>query len=213
MKDEGGEIRVVPSSLSPMLWAIARVLTNFVFWGLGRARCVGLERLPRSGPLIVAVNHVSWVDPVLAANVVEKVRDPFFLGKEELFRGAFSRWVLTGLHSIRLDRSRGDVGALRKAEDLLRGDGCLILFPEGTRSRTGSPGRPKPGIGFLAYRTGAVVVPARVFGTRGWKGLGRLAVRFGAPMSFVAADGAAGKAAYQRFADRVMAEIFKLEMG
>lgn len=194
-----------------MLWGIARLVTNLVFHALGRARVLGAERIPGAGPLIVAVNHVSWLDPVLAAHAVDKVREPFFLGKAELFHSPLLRRLLSGLHTIPLDRSRGDVGALRRAEALLRGGGCLILFPEGTRSRSGLPGRPRPGVAFLAERTGATVLPARVFRTRGWRG-GRLGIRFGAPMRFAPAGGATGREAYRRFAAAVMDEVFKLEM-
>lgn len=192
-----------------MWWVLARFFSNLVLHWSGQAAVEGVERLPRTGPLIVAVNHVSWADPVLAGSVVDRVRSPFFLGKQELYRGWFSRWVLLGLHSVPLDRGRGDVGALRKAEELLGAGGCLVLFPEGTRSRTGLPGRPKPGIGFLAQRTGAAVVPARVFGTRGWMGWGKVAIKFGAPIRF---SGQAGKEHYQAFADSVMKTLFSLEM-
>lgn len=206
-----------------MLWSLARVLANALFPVLWRAQREGLEHLPRAGPLIVAVNHVSWHDPPLAGWAVDPVRTPFFLGKAELFRGRLARWALVALHSIPLDRARGDVGALRRAEELLRAGGCLILFPEGTRSRTGVPGRPKPGIGFLAQRTGAAVVPALVTGTR--SAFGPMRIRFGAPMRFPAlrqssgqalrrgSGQALGKQQYRAFAESVMAAIFKLDKG
>jgi len=192
-----------------MIWLLARWLTDLLFPTLYRARIVGLEHVPVTGPLIVAVNHVHWRDPPLAGWAVDQVRSPFFVGKAELFKNGLARFVLTGLHSIPLERGRGDVGALRKAEDLLTAGGCLIMFPEGTRSRTGVPGRPKPGVGFLAQRTGAVVVPARVTGTL--QTFGPMAIRFGKPMRFETGEGPVTKQTYQAFAESVMDSILKLE--
>ena len=189
-----------------MLWGFARLFLDLFGPTVFRASIEGVEKLPADGPLIVAANHVSWYDPPLVGWAVDKRRSPYFLGKAELFKNAFSRWFLAGLHSIPLDRGRGDVGALRKAEDLLRAGGCLALFPEGTRSRTGVPGRPKPGIGFLAQRTGATVVPAHVRGTR--ENFGPMRVRFGEPMRY---SGGEDKVSYQAFAESVMEAVFKLD--
>lgn len=194
------------------LWTVARAVVEAYFRGLLAARRFGLENVPRSGPVIVAANHVSVLDGPLAALVIDDVRRPFFMGKQELFRIPVLGAVLKGIGAIPLDRSRGDVGALRKAEERLAAGGCLLLFPEGTRSRTGRLGRPKLGVAYLAQRTGACVVPARVFGTAGRPRRGAVAVAFGRPMRF-SAGGPELKADYRRFADDVMTEISKLEPG
>lgn len=184
-----------------------------VVWAvLGAAKGVrweGLERLPRTGPLIVAANHVSMVDPPLVGVAVGRIRFPRFVGKQELFRPAPVGWFLRRLGCIPLDRSRGDVRAVRGALDVLLSGGCMVLFPEGTRSRTGAPGRPKPGVSLLARQTGARVVPARVFNTGSWRGEGPFLVRFGEPMAPPppTEDPRAGDRAY---AEAVMAAIFAL---
>lgn len=170
-----------------------------------RVRVEGLENLPREGPLIVACNHVSLVDPLLMGWAVGSVRQPHFLAKEELFRNPVSAWFFTAVGSIPLDRARGggDASAMLRAARTLREGECLALFPEGTRSKTGVPGRAKPGIGFLAAQTGAVVVPARV-----WKKFPKLRLRFGRPLSFEGRG--TGRQECQAVADRVMEEILKL---
>ena len=110
----------------------------------------GLEHLPREGPLIVAGNHVDLIDGPLLAMAASSVRYMHFLGKAELFSIPILGWYLKRAGAIALDRHHGGVAAMRAAIDVLRRGGCLGLFPEGTRSKTGLPGRPKGGIGFLA---------------------------------------------------------------
>ncbi len=154
--------------------------------------------------MIIAANHASIFDPPLLAYCLARggLRAPFALGKEELFRNPVSRWVLSRLYAIPLDRGRGDVGALKKALEVLEREECLLLFPEGTRAR-GRVLRPKPGIGFLAAQSGCPVVPARVWGTEAYP-RETARVKFGPPRRF---EAGAGKDGYQKVADEVMSEI------
>lgn len=166
----------------------------------------GLERVPAWGRVIVASNHVSVIDPPLVGSLLGFTRYPRFLAKEELFRFPMGP-VFRSWGAIPLNRSRGDVGAIRSALEVLEGEGCLVLFPEGTRAPRGRPLRPKPGVAMLAHRTGAPVVPVRVQDTETLLRRGPLRVRFGSPMRY---EGAEGREEYQRFADRVMDEIRRL---
>ena len=167
----------------------------------------GLENVPPSGRVIVACNHVSVVDPPFAGVALGQARYARFLAKEELFRipllGAFFR----GCGAIPLCRGRGDVGAIREALAVLENDGCLVLFPEGTRARHGKPLRPKAGVGLLARETGAPVVPARVRDTEGLFRRGPLKIRFGTPLHFA---GGEGRQDCQAFAEKVMEAVWQL---
>ena len=167
----------------------------------------GLENVPCRGRVIVACNHVSVVDPPFVGVALGQARYPRFLAKEELFRiplvGAFFR----GCGCIPLDRGRGDVGAIREALSVLEGEGCLGVFPEGTRARHGRPLRPKAGVGLLARETGASVVPARVRDTETLFRRGPLRIRFGAPLRFA---GGEGRGDCQAFAEKVMEAVWKL---
>lgn len=178
-------------------------LSSTVFSVLG-SRIEGLEHIPASGRLIVAVNHRSLLDPPLAGVAVSKVRYPHFVGKEELFRNPLVGWVLRHCGVIALDRKRGDVGAIRGALSVLEQDGCMILFPEGTRVRPGKASRPKPGIGFLAHRSASCVVPARVWNTEHFPPRGPLRLRFGSPLRY---QGDGAKESYQTFSEQVMEAI------
>ncbi|MEK7745636.1 MAG: lysophospholipid acyltransferase family protein [Elusimicrobiota bacterium] len=167
----------------------------------------GAENIPPEGKLIVAVNHVSIIDPPLAAVALHRTRCARFLGKEELFRIPVLNAWMRACGVIPLDRSRGDVAALREALGVLRGGGCMVIFPEGTRSRTGRPGRPRAGVGLLARESGAPVLPARVERTGTFLSGGPLGIRFGKPLAF---SGGAGKRDCQDFAEQVMGEILRL---
>ena len=189
------------------VYLAAYLTTSFVFGWVMRARVEGLENVPRSGRLLIACNHLSMVDPPLVAWAIARRRIGHFLGKAELFENPVSAWVLRNLHSIPLDRGRGDVGALRRAMEILEGGACLVLFPEGTRSKTGLPGRPKAGVGLLAADSGAPVVPARVFGTWGFPRGGPLGIRFGRALRFGEEGEPRDKTGYHAFAERAMAAV------
>lgn len=179
---------------------ILKALFGF-FWRLDVS---GLENLPAQGPVIVAGNHNSLVDgPLLAVAAGLARRYCLPLTKQEIYRVPVVGWFLKNVGTIPLER-RGDVQAMRAALDWLAQDGGLIIFPEGTRSRDGVPLKPKAGVGFLASRSGAPIVPARIYGTARFP-WSRLRVRFGPPLSL--ADKDADRAACLAFAERVMAAI------
>jgi 1-acyl-sn-glycerol-3-phosphate acyltransferase len=165
------------------------------------------DNIPAQGPVLVAANHVSWIDPPLLSMAIYSVRFPQFMAKEELFRVPLLGAFLNGICCIPLDRARGDVGAIRRALEALAAGGLVAVFPEGTRSKDGRPGRPKAGVGLLARTSGAPVVPARVWNTGRLWGGGPLRVRFGKPMRF---SGGEDRASCQAFAESVMDEVFKL---
>ncbi len=171
-------------------------------WGL---RFEGIEHIPASGPVIIACNHVSWLDGFLAVIASQRVRHTRFLAKEELFRIPGLGWWLRENGGQSLDRSRGDIAAIKWALSVLRKDGCLVMFPEGTRSRTGGLGRGKPGAGFLAYASGASVVPARMLNTDRFPAVRPIGIRFGPPMRF-----AGEREQCQIFSDQVMEAISRL---
>jgi 1-acyl-sn-glycerol-3-phosphate acyltransferase len=174
-------------------------------WGV---RTAGLENIPRSGPLIVASNHVSMLDPLLLASTLAPARKVRYMGKKELFQG-WNRpvgWFLLQLGSIPLDRSGADMGAMRAALDVLESDGCLGIFPEGTRVKPGEKRAPKLGVSFLAAKTGARVLPVRVTGTAEFPRAFPLEVRCGLPL----AAPAEGREAASSFARAVMDAIYAL---
>ncbi|MDM7992668.1 MAG: lysophospholipid acyltransferase family protein [Candidatus Fermentibacter sp.] len=120
-------------------------------------------RIPRTGGLLIASNHISDMDPpVLGSCIPRTVR---FMAKSELFRGRALSWMFTQLGAFPVNRRGVDRTALRTAESILGDGGALLIFPEGTRSMDGRPLPPKPGVGLLASKMGVPVLPAFLHGT------------------------------------------------
>ena len=136
---------------------------------LFRIQVQGREHIPRRGKLILAANHISGYDPFVIGALVPRVL--YFLAKKELFRnlllGAALRVLL---HAIPVDRR--DIGhtTVRRINELLAAGEAVLLFPEGTRSRSGQIGEGKSGVGMLAAANHADIMPVRVDGLHGGRG-------------------------------------------
>lgn len=126
----------------------------------------GLEHIPRSGPVILASNHVSYLDPlVLAYTGLQRGRRTRFLAKEELFAKKPLGSILRGAHQIPVARgTSGASGSLIAAEAALRAGECVAVFPEGTISLDLEPMAGKTGTARLAATTGVPVVPIGLWG-------------------------------------------------
>jgi 1-acyl-sn-glycerol-3-phosphate acyltransferase len=128
-------------------------------------RVEGMENVPRTGPVILAANHISNADPVVSGawiTTVLKGRRIHWLGKRELFDWPGFGWVAAsgGVHPV--DRGAADVEAFRLATRILEAGYVLFVFPEGTRSPTGELQEAKDGLAMLAMRTGAQIVPIAI---------------------------------------------------
>jgi 1-acyl-sn-glycerol-3-phosphate acyltransferase len=172
-------------------------------WGL---TVTGLDLVPRSGPLIVAFNHASLLDGPMIGAAVAPARRPCFLGKKELFQYPVLGWFLNRAGAIPLERGTMDMGAMRAALELLAKGGTIGLSPEGTRVKAGETRPPKLGVSFLAAKSGALVLPARLVGTAEFPRRFPLEVRFGSPL----AAPPEGREAASSFARSVMDAIYAL---
>jgi 1-acyl-sn-glycerol-3-phosphate acyltransferase len=144
------------------------MIDRIAFRFLARVDSVeGVANLPATGPAIVMINHIAFVDPVIVLGVLPRNIVP--LAKVEAYRvpvfGLFPwLWEVIPVHRGEIDRK-----ALRSAEDVLRAGEIVLVAPEGTRHPTLQRG--KEGIAFLAHRTGAPIVPVAVDGTEGFPSL------------------------------------------
>ena len=178
-------------------------------------RVEGLEHLPADGPYIVAANHHNYLDGVLLA--VALPAPVAFLVMPRVWRATpLHPWLHRWLGSIPLALERPDVGALRTALRTLDAGRVVGIFPEGPFSVRGRLERGLPGVGLLALRAGAPVVPAGISGTYQAL-LGRrgyiprrhpLAVRFGAPRRFLAEG--RGRGLRSSITQRIMDDIAAL---
>jgi 1-acyl-sn-glycerol-3-phosphate acyltransferase len=193
------------------LYGLAYVWCELFYKRAFGARIEGLEHIPENGRVIVASNHISAWDPPFVAFVIGHRRIAHFPAKIEVFRNPIMRWGLGKLHSFPLDRSKADLGAMRRSLEMLESESCLGIYPEGTRSRTGELLPAKPGVGYLAAESGAPVVPARVRGIVRMPKRGELSMRLGPPLRFGEEEGETkSKEGYRLFAKRVMSAISHL---
>jgi 1-acyl-sn-glycerol-3-phosphate acyltransferase len=178
----------------------------------------GLDRpdLPRSGPLIVASNHISNGDPGVIGSWLSPAlgRQLHWLGKEESLRWPLLGWAIAQNGVIGIRRGAADIDAFRTARRVL--DEGLV-FPEGTRSRSASLQEAKDGVAILALRTGATILPVGVSGTEVFWPRGKLpqfagdvAMRVGAPFQLEPSDDGDRKAAQRAATETIMARIAEL---
>ncbi|MFN8081703.1 MAG: lysophospholipid acyltransferase family protein [Kineosporiaceae bacterium] len=160
-----------------MGYLIARWLLGSFFRLVWRPRIVGVEHIPATGPVIIASNHLSFIDSVVIPLVVpRRVR---FLAKAEYFEGTGLRgWVnrafFTAVDAVPVNRDsqRNAMASLRLAMDVLAQGTAFGIYPEGTRSRDGRLYQGRTGVGWLALESGAPVVPVALVGTDGIQPVG-----------------------------------------
>ena len=152
------------------IYEVVRVATSLYAWTFFRTRTFRPEAVPASGPVILAPNHFSFLDHFfIGSSLRRKLR---YMAKSQLFKPPM-QFVFShgGVFPVR--RGQRDEEAFVTAEVILERGGCVAMYCEGGRSRTGALGeRARPGIGRLALETGATIVPAAVHGSsrvRNWR--------------------------------------------
>ena len=155
--------RVRTRGVNPWVYWPVRVVLQPFFWVYFRLSRTGREHVPAEGPVIFAANHRSFLDPFVIATLAR--RPVYFIAKRELFERRFCGWWLNALGAFPIDRGAADADAMATAREILERGDCVVIFPEGTRVRSGPLGAPRRGVGRLALETGAPVVPVAVFGT------------------------------------------------
>lgn len=173
--------------VNPLIYWLVRAVLQPCFHLWLRMERLGREHVPARGPVILAANHRSFLDPFVIATLVR--RPVYFVAKRELFRRRGVGWLLNALGAFPVDRGASDAAAMATACELLDRGECVVIFPEGTRVRSGGLGRAHRGVGRLALETGAPVVPVAVMGTedvrRGWCiRPRRVRLRCGSPLTY-----------------------------
>jgi 1-acyl-sn-glycerol-3-phosphate acyltransferase len=200
-------------------WLFFRTL-YLTFFG---CRFYNSERVPLEGPVILASNHASFLDPPLVGSGLK--RGINYLARESLFRFPVIGWVLHRWQSVPVDREGGGAKGLKAILDRLLNGGAIILFPEGTRTSDGKLQPARSGIGLTVIKSSAPVVPVHVFGTfeafnryMRFPRPHRLVVKYGRPMLFEELRTEAKtcskprlKDIYQQVANEIMAAIARLE--
>src|SRR4051794_37203098 len=178
--------RARDQGVNPLVYWLVRAVLQPFFHLYFRLSRIGREHVP-DGPVIIASNHRSFLDPFVIATIAR--RPLYYVAKEELFRSRFTGWLLNNLGAFPVRRGQGDGDMIDTAKAILARGDAVLIFPEGTRIRPGSLGRPKRGVGRLALESGAPVVPVAVIGTeairKGWRiRPHKVRIRAGRPLTF-----------------------------
>jgi 1-acyl-sn-glycerol-3-phosphate acyltransferase len=169
------------------VYLIVRAVLQPFFHLYFRMVRIGREHIPAKGPVIIAANHRSFLDPFVIGTMAR--RPLYYVAKQELFRNRLQGWILNALGAFPVRRGAADEDMVATAKAILARGDIVLIFPEGTRTRPGSLGKPKRGVGRLALETGAPVVPVAVIGTEdvrnGWRIRPRkVRIRAGRPLHF-----------------------------
>ena len=192
--------------------------TRFVARVFFRFRVIHPERVIHEGPVILAMNHESYLDPPFAG--IGCQRAIYFLARKSLLDVPVLGWLLPKLNVIPVEQEGGDRSALKALIRILRAGHGTLVFPEGSRTLDGRLQRPLPGIGFVIAKTLAPVVPMRIFGAHealprggGRLRLCRITIVVGEPLYFTPADVEGhGRDVYPLLSQRVMAAIATLQL-
>ncbi|HET8863793.1 MAG TPA: lysophospholipid acyltransferase family protein [Solirubrobacterales bacterium] len=168
-------------------YPFVRLLVSLPTLLIYRVRAIGVENVPKTGPLLLAPNHFSQMDHFFVGLYLR--RQIRFMAKSQMFGPPLLTYVYKhgGVFPVR--RGQHDEEAFRTAFTILDQGGMLLVYAEGGRSRSTALGEPKPGIGRIALESGVPVVPVAVYGSarvRRWKRFRfpKVTVQFGEPIAF-----------------------------
>ena len=193
---------------------LSRVIGRLCF----RLRIMHRERMIQTGPVILAMNHQSYLDPPLAGIACD--RAIYFLARRTLMDLPLFRWLLPKLNVIPVNQEGIDRSALKALIRVLKSGNAALVFPEGARTLDGNLQPAQPGVGLVIAKTLAPVVPMRIFGAhqalpRGGGGLHFVPITIvvGEPIFFTPVElESPAKNRYEQISQRVMDSIAALRM-
>lgn len=203
-----------------MLYRILRLFAILFFKILFRVKVKGKENIPESGHFLIASNHISFLDPIAIG--VSSPRPLNFMARDDLFNNRIFGWLLRNVNVFPVKReNREDISAIREALKRLRNGKGLVIFPEGRRGDSDKLGEGRVGAALLAYKSGALIIPAFIKGSD--KALPRdakfirlepISVTFGNSIN-IGELGLKGdkKEIYKEITEMVMEAISKLKEG
>lgn len=196
------------------IYRFGHSLGRFCFRAFGRLEVTGAEGVPQHGPLIVVCNHLSLNDPPLL--VASIPRPLFFVGKQELFSNAMSRFLMRAFHVAPFNRSAAGIDAMRVLRQNLERDRAVVIFPEGHRSPDHTLQTAMLGVVYLALKSQAPILPVGITGTEKfplWRipfPFQRMKASIGQPFTLPVIEGMPSRAVMSSLLDMVMGRVADL---
>jgi len=198
----------------PWFYYVARVIVRGLLKLLTHCQVKGRDNIPSQGPLLIVANHLSLADPpLLGVNLGRKV---MFMAKKELFHFRVIAYFIGNFGAFPVDRGQLNRQALRQARQILADGLALVMFPEGTRSRSGRLRPAFSGPALIAMRSGAPILPVGIIGTGKIRGVSwlfrrpRITVNIGPPFYLPAVSGKLTKAKLTELTNFMMGQIAEL---
>ncbi|MDZ7269206.1 MAG: 1-acyl-sn-glycerol-3-phosphate acyltransferase [candidate division KSB1 bacterium] len=197
-----------------LIFRLSQLLLRIYFSALFRLEVRGRANIPRHGRLLIAANHISGYDPPLVGCLIPRV--VHFMAKKELFRIPLLGPLIRFYNAIPTDRTGTSLSTVRRVSALLAAEEAVLVFPEGTRVRSGRLGAPKAGVGMLAVRNHTDILPVHLDGLQKRRGFGwrrpRVKVVFGERLAVAnfLDNGRADKEVYLAVTAAVNARIAQL---
>jgi 1-acyl-sn-glycerol-3-phosphate acyltransferase len=166
------------------VWKIGRLTIQPPVVVLTRLRDYGVERVPLEGGIVIAANHFSWIDPPALGAV--SPRPVFYMAKVEAHRVPGLGQLMRSFGAFPVRRGESDREAVRTMREIVSSGNALGMFVEGTRQRSGVPGKAQPGAAMVALNESVPIVPAAIHGSQYWR-IGNFApvsIAWGEPMTF-----------------------------
>ncbi len=191
--------------MNPPVYDVASGLLRIIFRTVFRTRAYGVENIPRDGPLIMACNHLSYLDPPALCFSPRRIS---FMAKKELFEIPVLGPLIAAVGAYPVDRRGSAKSAIKQSLAVLQQGGTVGIFPEGTRNLTGEV-VPQTGVALLASLSGAPVQPVCVLGGDRALHLGKMKVAWGKPL-YLPADRKATRDDLAKFTQEIMSAIAAL---
>jgi 1-acyl-sn-glycerol-3-phosphate acyltransferase len=190
------------------LWPFGRWTLGSLAAGAARLQVHGKENIPREGGIVVALNHLSWIDVPLFAYA--NPRNTYYVAKVEAHKIPGLGQFIRAFGSFAIRRGESDREAVRRMREVVRDGGVLGVFVEGTRQKSGVPGEVQPGAAMVALQENVPVVCGAISGSLEWKltNLHPTTIVWGKPMHFVGLP--KGAKGYREASEEIGAEIRRL---
>jgi 1-acyl-sn-glycerol-3-phosphate acyltransferase len=191
-----------------LVWFFGRPTLGFPTAVATRLRSYGTDRIPRSGGLVIAINHFSWIDIPCVGWVCK--RNLYFLAKIEAHGVPGLGQLIRGFGTLSVRRGESDRDAVRRMREVVRDGNTLGVFVEGTRQRSGVPGHVQPGAAMVALQEDVPVICAAIHGSQHWKpgNFAPVSIAWSEPMRF---DGLPrGGKGYREASAQIEAELHRL---
>lgn len=165
---------------SSWLYYTGKFLTKCLSILVYRCKYSGQENIPEDTGVIISPNHLSYFDPPLTGSFMKK--DLYFMAKQELFNMPILGFIIKRTNAFPIKRGMQDMSAFKNAFSLLNNKKALLIFPEGTRSKTGEMGKARAGAGMVACNCQVPIVPVKIINTNKMLKFKRLEIKYGKPI-------------------------------